>query len=286
MFRNWGFLLGEIWVLLLLAALLGLLAGWLIWGRLQAALDSCRRDADRNAARLAEFEGAQGDLDGLRGEIAMRDERIADLEVRAANAADVDALRADLAHRDARIAELEAAASATGDLQGDAAAAARRIAGLEADLEACRAAQSEKDSRIAALVAAAGAAGAATGAGAAKASATVDPNAVDYDGDGVIEGVNEGVKPATLEAARNGVADDLKQIKGIGPQLEQLCNRMGFFHFDQVAAWTDQEVAWVDANLEGFKGRVTRDRWVEQARVLAAGGETEFSNRVKDGDVY
>ncbi|MCB1411047.1 MAG: NADH-quinone oxidoreductase subunit E [Rhodobacteraceae bacterium] len=93
-------------------------------------------------------------------------------------------------------------------------------------------------------------------------------------------------RPAALEAARNGQADDLKRIKGIGPKLEQLCNSLGFFHFDQIAAWTAQEVAWVDANLEGFKGRVTRDEWVEQARQLAAGGETEFSKRVDKGGVY
>ena len=51
-------------------------------------------------------------------------------------------------------------------------------------------------------------------------------------------------------------------------------------------AWTADEVAWVDANLQGFKGRVSRDTWVEQAKVLASGGETEFSKRVEDGDVY
>jgi predicted flap endonuclease-1-like 5' DNA nuclease len=45
-------------------------------------------------------------------------------------------------------------------------------------------------------------------------------------------------------------------------------------------------VAWVDANLEGFKGRVSRDHWVKQTKTLAAGRETEFSKRVEDGDVY
>ena len=62
----------------------------------------------------------------------------------------------------------------------------------------------------------------------------------------------------------------LKRINGIGPKLEALCNRLGFWHFDQIAAWTPAEVAWVDENLETFKGRVTRDNWVGQARVLAA----------------
>jgi len=108
----------------------------------------------------------------------------------------------------------------------------------------------------------------------------------DYDGDGAHEGSGEGKRPKTLKAARRGKADDLKQIKGIGPKLETLCNKMGFYHFDQIAKWTADEVAWVNANLEGFKGRVTRDDWVAQATILAAGGETEFSKRVEDGDVY
>ncbi|NND20174.1 MAG: hypothetical protein HKN98_16505 [Silicimonas sp.] len=108
----------------------------------------------------------------------------------------------------------------------------------------------------------------------------------DYDGDGVVEGVHEGTRPSGLDAPRDGNADDLKQIKGIGPKLEKLCNSLGFWHFDQVAAWTADEVAWVDANLQGFKGRVSRDDWVAQAQVLASGGETDFSKRVEDGDVY
>jgi predicted flap endonuclease-1-like 5' DNA nuclease len=95
-----------------------------------------------------------------------------------------------------------------------------------------------------------------------------------------------GTKPATLSDAREGGPDDLKKIKGVGPKLEAMLHRMGFYHFDQIANWTAAEVAWVDENLEGFKGRVSRDGWVAQAKVLAAGGETEFSQRVDEGDVY
>ena len=119
-------------------------------------------------------------------------------------------------------------------------------------------------------------------AAAAPAPATND----DYDGDGVVEGENEGTRPATLSAPRDGGADDLKRIKGIGPNLEKLCNDMGFYHFDQIAAWTADEVAWVNANLQGFKGRVSRDEWVAQAKLLASGAETEFSKRVDKGGVY
>ena len=95
-----------------------------------------------------------------------------------------------------------------------------------------------------------------------------------------------GTKPQSLDAPRAGKADDLKMIKGVGPKLEALLHELGFYHFDQVAAWTEAEVAWVDQNLEGFKGRVTRDNWVTQATALATGAETEFSKRAKKDDIY
>ncbi|MEM7055989.1 MAG: hypothetical protein AAF557_00235 [Pseudomonadota bacterium] len=88
-----------------------------------------------------------------------------------------------------------------------------------------------------------------------------------------------GTRPSRLDGPRDGGADDLKLIKGVGPKLEDLCHTLGFYHFDQIAAWTADEVAWVDENLEGFKGRVSRDEWVDQAKILAEGGETEFSQR-------
>ena len=95
-----------------------------------------------------------------------------------------------------------------------------------------------------------------------------------------------GKKPRTMKAPRKAGADDLKMIKGVGPKMEKLLNSLGFFHFDQVAKWTADEVLWVDQNLEGFKGRVSRDNWVQQAGVLASGGVTEFPSRVKKGGVY
>jgi NADH-quinone oxidoreductase subunit E len=77
------------------------------------------------------------------------------------------------------------------------------------------------------------------------------------------------VAPARLTAPRGAGADDLKQITGVGPKLEALLNEMGFWHFDQIAAWTEAEIAWVDARLK-FKGRIERDSWIAQAAALAA----------------
>lgn len=75
-------------------------------------------------------------------------------------------------------------------------------------------------------------------------------------------------------------------IKGVGPKLEGVLNGLGFYHFDQIAAWSGDEVAWADQNLVGFKGRVSRDDWVGQAQALASGAETEFSRRAKEDDIY
>ncbi len=97
--------------------------------------------------------------------------------------------------------------------------------------------------------------------------------------------VAEEQEPETLKGARDGKPDNLKLLKGVGPKLEETLNELGFFHFDQVAAWTEAEVAWVDSRLT-FKGRITRDNWIEQAKQLAAGEETEFAKRAKKDDIY
>ena len=75
-------------------------------------------------------------------------------------------------------------------------------------------------------------------------------------------------KPKTMRAARAGGADDLKKISGVGPKLEGVLNELGFWHFDQIAAWSEDDVAWVDSRLK-FKGRISRDNWMAQATELA-----------------
>ncbi|MDC0657224.1 NADH-quinone oxidoreductase subunit E [Leisingera sp. SS27] len=92
-------------------------------------------------------------------------------------------------------------------------------------------------------------------------------------------------QPEVLKEARGGLPDDLKLLKGVGPKLEEKLNELGFFHFDQIAEWTGAEVAWVDARLK-FKGRIERDGWIEQAKRLSVGDETEFAKRAKEEHLY
>jgi predicted flap endonuclease-1-like 5' DNA nuclease len=87
--------------------------------------------------------------------------------------------------------------------------------------------------------------------------------------------------PERLTAPRKGKADDLKEIEGIGPALEKLVNSMGFYHFDQIAKWSDADVALVDAEMKTFKGRITRDKWVAQAKIIVTEGLEAFRERAK-----
>jgi NADH-quinone oxidoreductase subunit E len=79
----------------------------------------------------------------------------------------------------------------------------------------------------------------------------------------------QGSPPAAL-AAPEGPPDDLKKISGIGPGIEKTLHELGVFHFRQIAAFTPENVAWVNRRLH-FKGRIERENWIDQARTLAAG---------------
>ncbi|MCV2878753.1 NADH-quinone oxidoreductase subunit E [Sedimentimonas flavescens] len=94
----------------------------------------------------------------------------------------------------------------------------------------------------------------------------------------------EGKKPEGLAAPRDGKADDLKKIEGIGPVLEERLNEWGIFHYDQIAAWGADEVAYADNNVPRFKGRCSRDKWVAQAKIIVSEGLEAFLERAKTND--
>jgi NADH-quinone oxidoreductase subunit E len=81
------------------------------------------------------------------------------------------------------------------------------------------------------------------------------------------------VKPevVTKPASRARKADDLKQISGVGPKIEQVLNAKGIRSFAAIAGWSHEDAARIDAELS-FDGRIARDGWVAQAKALAAKG--------------
>lgn len=87
-------------------------------------------------------------------------------------------------------------------------------------------------------------------------------------------------RPALLDAPRLGTADDLTAIKGIGGAVQTLLNRLGVFHYDQIAGWNDGEARWIERNI-GFPRRVEREDWIGQAAKLASAANKANAKRTE-----
>jgi predicted flap endonuclease-1-like 5' DNA nuclease len=116
------------------------------------------------------------------------------------------------------------------------------------------------------------------------------PSRFDSDGGGEGEGVGDEIAAAASDvvgqfvdapvhanlAGSQGVPDDLQRMKGVGPKLASLLASRGLTRFEQIAALSSEEVTVIDADLGAFKGRLTRDRVVEQAGYLARGDQAGY----------
>ena len=91
-------------------------------------------------------------------------------------------------------------------------------------------------------------------------------------------------RPKGISKAREGTPDKLQRISGVGPKNEKVLHNLGFFHFDQIAAWTPEEIEWVDDHLK-FNGRIRREEWTTQCRLLADGKEDDFKKLFGTGGV-
>jgi predicted flap endonuclease-1-like 5' DNA nuclease len=124
-------------------------------------------------------------------------------------------------------------------------------------------------------------------------SAAAPPPKPDLSALRSLRGQDRGEEPgpeAALAAAsqdkviRAPTGNDLKRIRGIGVLIEKKLNSMGVASYEQIANWTAQDIDRVSQQLD-FKGRIERENWVEQARILASGGATEFSRRFDSGEL-
>lgn len=68
--------------------------------------------------------------------------------------------------------------------------------------------------------------------------------------------------------AFDGLRDDLKRIKGVGPAIEKTLNEMGIFRFTQIAEMSEYDIDRVARRLKGFRSRIYREDWIGQARSL------------------
>ena len=223
-------------VFLIVAAALGFAIGWLVRGaKLQGESDRLAGDWQ---ARLGRVEGER---DRLQAELAAARDDGAALE-RAPGAAEQRATAGD--------PELEA-----------------RATRLERELEQARAANARQRAEIERLEART----AELQDSAAKAPAAPTPAAPVIAAPAAVEQVSidaQAAPPPSL-ARPEGEPDDLKRISGIGPGIEKTLHELGIFHFRQIAAFTPENVVWVNRRLR-FKGRIEREDWIGQARRLVA----------------
>jgi predicted flap endonuclease-1-like 5' DNA nuclease len=247
------------------------------------AAEDARLAATAKAAEDARLAAAAKAADDARLAAAAK---AAEDARRAATAKAADDARLAAAAKAAEDARLAAAAKAAEDARRAAAAKVAEDARLAA------AAKGAEDARRAA---AAKVAEDARRAAAAKAAEDAEAKATEAAGLAVAAAAaaaqgratgakHPGTKPPGIAAPDGGKADDLKLIKGIGPKNEKISNALGVYHFHQIADWTPDEATWVGHHM-AFPGRIEREHWIPQAKLLASGGETDHSMGVKSGTI-
>jgi predicted flap endonuclease-1-like 5' DNA nuclease len=82
--------------------------------------------------------------------------------------------------------------------------------------------------------------------------------------------------PAPAPAPTVAKADNLQLLKGVGPKLVVLLNGLGVTRFQQIADWTDADIARIDPQLGAFQGRIARDNLIDQASYLARSDKAGF----------
>ena len=288
-----GYLVVEMIVLLLIAAAIGFIIGWFLRGGGTAAsdveADYSKRlaAAEKKAADLnkelqedqSEIEQLRGQLEATRREVDEERKRSGELEGEMGGIRDKEAALAaalsDVSNRENEIerlkAELEAARAQAGS-EDRVAALQSEADRLRSELETARAAHADSAENIAALnarIAELEAAGAGASDQAELASLDAAPQAApEPEPKPAASSGGSKPRPSWLLDAPDGEIDDFKRIKGVGPVMERTLNKLGIYHFRQVAKLDAEGIDWVSTNIETFPDRIVRDDWVGQARAL------------------
>jgi predicted flap endonuclease-1-like 5' DNA nuclease len=245
---------------MLLAFLVGVLVGWFIWGRLRGELDSLRGDMDRTRS---ERDRLRADADRLTGELDVCRGARADLERQLG-----EAQGAKTGATKAAIPAPSALMSTSAPAKTSAAKTSAAKTSTAKTAPAKTAPAKTASNKPAAAKAAAAPNASASNAAASKTSATTKKAA-------------PAAKKATAAKATAAAADkpdSLRRLIGIGPVNERKLHGLGVRTYAQIAAWTAADIKRIEDVLE-FDGRIERERWIEQAKLLAAGDEKEFARR-------
>ncbi len=253
-----GFLIEKFWVPMLIAALLGVCIGWVTCRRTESSWSSSWLPFAIAAFVTGTFAALQIGLPGrpglwLESALLMFASYIVGCCIGCALRAlmlgsdDVAVLPAGLPDDPMTLAAVSAIATGAVALNRDPTSEAVAVAPAPAP------AQSAK----------------------VVAATTTMPDKTQAHSDADARAAAAGVKPPLLLAPRAGKKDDLTLIWGVADRLEERMNHMGIWHFDQIAKWSADEIKWFESTVEGFKGRIERDKWIEQCKKLAAGWRPE-----------
>ncbi|OHV83249.1 NADH dehydrogenase [Mesorhizobium sp. ORS 3428] len=227
---------------MLLAFIVGVLVGWFIWGRLRSELDGLRGELNRTKS---ERDMLRAETHRLSGELDASRRTRADLE-----------------------RELREAPSAPAKASADKAASPAPAAAKSSPAKSSAAKSASTKPAAARKPAAAKTAAAPKPAAKSAASKT----------SAAPKKAAPAPKKAAAPKAPAGKADNLRRLIGIGPVNERLLKGQGVTTYAQIAAWTDTDVKRIEEVLN-FDGRIAREKWIEQAKLLAAGDEAEFARR-------
>ena len=86
-------------------------------------------------------------------------------------------------------------------------------------------------------------------------------------------------KPMVLSSSNK--KDNLKKIKGIDEDIENELFTLGIYHFEQISIWSTKNAEWVESFLN-LPNYVRANQWVDQAKILKTGRETNYSQKLLD----
>jgi len=240
----------------LLAFIVGLLIGWFLWGRLRDELARAQGDLERvrtERDRLkSDAKRLTGDLESCANARADLERQLREAKSAPSSAAPLQASSATVSAAPSKPAQAKAATAK--------AAAAKPAASSPAKPAAPKTTKAASQPAKAVASKPAAAAAKPAKAPAAKPATAAAP------------------KTARAKSRKPSGADDLRRLIGIGPVNERRLWEHGITTFAQIADWTAADIEQVEHYLQ-FGGRVEREHWVEQAKLLAAGNETEFARR-------
>lgn len=262
----------QMWFLLALAFVWGLIMHrWISGGGRGPLTEDVSAELASARTRLQDSEADRVKLKKRAAELGLEADRAArDKDAALARAAE---LEAELAKRESDAATVNALRARINALEKDAAAAAdlrRALSGVEGEAKAAAELRRRLEAAESALAQARQAPDISQEAAQLrKRIAELEGALKDAAGQVAAPAAPPASGGAFLAEPSLGAPDDLKKIRGVGPKLEKMLNELGVFYYRQIAGWSADDVAEVDAKLAQFPGRILRDGWVEQAKGLA-----------------